>query len=149
MHPQNVTNLCASTPDTTFSVVATAESGTIGYLWQYNTGGGWINVPNTVAGYNTDILNPTSSDFPVWPNPGSSVDLRVRISTGGCPNIFSNPATFTVSMDLPAVANAGPDANICEGDNYFLGSAAISGPGISTASWDNNGGDGFLMIRTF
>ncbi|MCB0650066.1 MAG: hypothetical protein KDC85_02180 [Saprospiraceae bacterium] len=144
MHPQNVTNLCASTPDTTFSVVATAESGTIGYLWQYNTGGGWINVPNTVAGYNTDILNPTSSDFPVWPNPGSSVDLRVRISTGGCPNIFSNPATFTVSMDLPAVANAGPDANICEGDNYFLGSAAISGPGISTASWDNNGGDGFF-----
>lgn len=144
MHPENITNLCASTPDTTFSVGATAESGTIGYLWQYNTGGGWINVPNTVAGYNTDILNPDSGDFPVWPNPGSSVDLRVRISTGGCPNIFSNPATFTVSMDLPAVANAGPDANICEGDNYFLGSAAISGPGISTASWNNNGGDGFF-----
>ncbi|KAA3631015.1 MAG: hypothetical protein DWQ02_17020, partial [Bacteroidetes bacterium] len=145
MHPENVIDLCASTSDTTFVVAATTGSGTINYRWQYNNGGGWTNVPNTVAGFNTTTLNVTNSDFPVWPNPGSSVDIRCRISQESCSNIFTEPATFSVSPDLPAIADAGPDAHICEGDNYTVatGTPSISGPGISTGTWTTSG-DGFF-----
>ncbi len=146
MHPENILNLCDSAEDALFSAEATTgTSGVLEYRWQYYStmSMSWINVPTDVAGYNTPNLNPTNMAT-FWPNPGESVELRARISAESCANVFTNPATLSISGDLPAIPDAGPDGHVCEGDNFMLSGASVMPVPPSTGSWTTLGDGGFL-----
>jgi hypothetical protein len=106
--PVNV-GVCATAPSANFSaVVSNGGSGVLTYQWQFYNGTSWVNVPNTVAGYNGSNLFVTSSAS-FWPGVGSSVDLRLNVSVPTCSTISSDIVTLTRTSNPCGGVNLTPN----------------------------------------
>lgn len=101
--------VCSTAPSANFSaVVSNGGSGVLTYQWQFYNGTSWVNVPNTVAGYNGANLFVTSSAS-FWPGVGSSVDLRLNVSVPTCTTISSDIVTLTRTSNPCGGVNLTPN----------------------------------------
>lgn len=81
----------------------------------------WISIP---AGYTSTLANPTV-------NPTVTTSYIVSVSNGIC----NAKDTVLVTVNPIPLANAGPDANLCNGGSVVIGTAAVAG---NTYSWTSN-----------
>ena len=145
--------VCSTATMATFTGVAqnAGAGGTPTYQWQYYNGTSWVNVPNTVAGYNgTSLFLTNAASF--WPAAGSSVDLKLKATIPVCGSTYSDIITLsrtTVSCDaIPDLTPTIPrplNANFTAGqtkEGYIqlsnIGTGNTSGTITFTVSKVNN-----------
>lgn len=101
--------VCATATSANFSAAVTnGGNGSVSYQWQYFNGTSWVNVPNTVAGYNgTNLFLTNAASF--WPAAGSSVDLRLNATIPVCGTTSSDVATLTRTTNPCGGVNLTPN----------------------------------------
>lgn len=94
--PVNTTINATSNADNTgviFTVAATQPTGgTISYLWQANTGSGFVNAAAGTTGNTTANLTVQANSF------STGAQFRVLLQTTGAANVTSSVATLTVTV---------------------------------------------------
>lgn len=92
--PVNRTVNASSTSNTTtFGVVATSRptGATLSYLWQANTGSGFVNAAAGTTGNTTATLTVQANQF------STGVQFRVLIQATGAANVTSSAAVLTIT----------------------------------------------------
>ena len=93
--PMNRTVNASSTTanTTTLSVVAasTPNGATLAYLWQANTGSGFVNAASGTTGNTTATLTVSANSF------ANGTQFRVVVQATGAANVTSNAAVLTVT----------------------------------------------------
>lgn len=112
-----IQNTCGPTTFTPKATVSVCDSGTPTYKWTFQDG-----VPATSAS-----LDPGAVTFST---PGQKI-IILEV-TSSCGTTISE-TTFTISD--PPVANAGADAEICNGEEFTLNGTATGGTGNYTYQW--------------
>ncbi|MDX9881255.1 MAG: choice-of-anchor L domain-containing protein [Prolixibacteraceae bacterium] len=133
VQPQNQT-VCEG-QNATFSVTASAISGTPTYQWQVNTGSGF----GDISGANSSSLTITSVTT------GMSAYQYQVIVTGPCgvDEITSGAATLTVNPNLPVSVSiaADPGNTICDGTSVTFTATPVNGGSSPSYQWKKNGSD--------
>jgi hypothetical protein len=103
--------VCATALSASFSGIASnsGAGGSPTYQWQYYNGSIWVNVPNTVAGFNGPNLFLTNAATTIWPEAGNSVDLRLNATVPTCGSKSSDVATLTVTNNPCGGVNLTPN----------------------------------------
>ncbi|MEO8069330.1 MAG: gliding motility-associated C-terminal domain-containing protein [Flavobacteriales bacterium] len=118
--------VCDDAPQTTMAGSAVISPGT--GVWTLASGGGTIADPNDA---NTDITNlPVGENIFVW-----------SVANGPCAPPSSDAVSIFVFDDANAIANAGPDQQVCTP----LTGATLSGSAVTfpaTGTWVLTGGSG-------
>lgn len=113
----NIPNSCGPATITPKAAIGVCDSGTPTYKWTFDGG-----IPAT-----SSSLDPGPVTFST-PGP-KKITLEVTSSCGST----KTEKIFTVN-ELP-VANAGPDAEICNGEDFKLSGTATGGTGSFTYQW--------------
>lgn len=91
--PSNRTGSSSGNQTNTFTVVAasTPSGATLSYLWQANTGSGFVNAAAGTTGNTTATLSVSANSF------ANGTQFRVVVQATGAANVTSSPAVLTVT----------------------------------------------------
>ncbi|MCB0608650.1 MAG: choice-of-anchor A family protein, partial [Lewinella sp.] len=115
----------------TLTATVTGGSGTFGYQWQSATSSG---------GTYTNITGATASTYSPSTSAAGTLYYKVKITDNGVGCDDPTSASFAVTVNPPATANAGPDQSVCSGSPVTL--AGSIGGGASSATWTASVGGG-------
>ncbi|MCC7506319.1 MAG: HYR domain-containing protein [Saprospiraceae bacterium] len=145
--PESVT-ICGSEVDqeATFTAVVTNPSGTTNLRWQYFDGTNWVNTGGAGTFGNTTNTLTVNDNWAHWPAPGSSVQLRLRAQTPGCPAIFSDVVTLSVNFDIDPLITGPLYVNSMAAVSFF-GAPGITPPAtFAGGTWAVSGGPGTVSV---
>ena len=140
-NPSNVTLCAGSTATFTGSGQNAGAVGTLSYIWQQNSGSGWVDLTNggaysgTTTG--TVTINPTAVSM-------DGYQFRMKIFTGECSDtVFTTAATLDIEGPI-SITNDPDNVSNCAGNEvFFISEFSNPGGGTTFAQWqiaDNAGG---------
>ena len=109
----------------TLSVTASG-SPNIQYQWETYNGTTWVTIPGaTTSSYNTGALTSTT-DYRVF----------VYATPSGCEDVYSVPATVTVTPDI-SISGQPVGGSVCTGGTWLLNVTASGSPNL-TYQWQDS-----------
>jgi hypothetical protein len=113
-------------------VTVVASGNSVSYLWQVNTGSGFVNITNNsvYSGATTDTLHITGATAAM-----NNYTYRVLVGSVGCGTLTSNSSVLTIQA-LPTASVVG-NTVICSGEEASIG---FMGTANAVVSYNVNGG---------
>ncbi len=135
-HPSN-TVVCDTEDNASFTAAANNAGavGTMFYQWQVNTGSGWADLTNTAphSTVTTTTVNITA--------PTVSMDgwqYRMKIYTGTCDTIYTNPATLDIEGPLTITSQPANVSNCAGSEVFFYYQYSNPGGGAVSFQWQQS-----------
>ena len=139
-NPANLTICDGSTGTFTGAGINSGAVGTLSYLWQQNSGSGWVDLTDTgiYSGTNstTVTINPADVSMDGWL-------YRMKIFTGTCSDtVFTNAAVLNIEGPLDITIHPETVSNCAGNEVFFSYEYTNPGGGIVTFQWQQslNGG---------